>query len=172
LEAENVEKEIDVAREVLVPVHAALAESVVSGEVGFLPKATAFVMVAAASAAASSSGRGAGGAIASAAAESETTTWGTAHGQKRAGVAVWSAAVKTTRAVVAVKVARAFAGEGSAHVASAVDRGMLNLTGRVVARASHFGSARWATIAGPLFSSGHAAQNKQKVNVRQGSRIL
>jgi hypothetical protein len=37
LEAENVEKEIDVAREVLVPMHATLAESVVSGEVGFLP---------------------------------------------------------------------------------------------------------------------------------------
>ncbi len=42
--------------------------------------------------------------------------------------------------------------------------------GRVVARASHCGSAMWATIAGPLF--GHAAQNKQKVNVHQGSRIL
>jgi hypothetical protein len=172
LETENVEKKVDVARKVLVPVHAALAESVVSGEVGFLPKAAAFVRVATASGASTSSGQGAGGAIASAAAESETTTWGTAHGQKRAGVAVWSAAVKTTRAFAAVKIARDFAGEGSAHVASAVDRGMLNLTGRVVARASHFGSARWATIAGPLFSSGHAAQNKQKVNVRQGSLIL
>jgi len=157
LETENVEKEVDVARKVLVPIHAALAESVVSGEVGFLPKATAFVMVAAASAAASSSGRGAGGARASAAAESETTTSSAARGQKRAGVAVWSAAVKTTRAFATVKIAGAFAGEGSAHVASAVDRGSLNLTGRVVARASHNGSAGWAmAIAAPPFTFGHA----------------
>ena len=74
LETENVEKEVDVARKVLVPVHAALAESVVGGEVCFLPKAAAFFSVAAASGASTSSGRGAGGAIASAAAENETTT--------------------------------------------------------------------------------------------------
>jgi hypothetical protein len=37
LETEDVEKEVDVARKVLVPMHATLAESVVSGEVGFLP---------------------------------------------------------------------------------------------------------------------------------------
>jgi hypothetical protein len=127
-----------------------------SGEVGFLPKATAFVMVAAASAAASSSGRGAGGAIASAAAERETTTSSAARSEKRAVGAVWSAAVRTTRAFAAVQIARAFAGEGSAHVASAVDRGSLNLTGRVVARASHHGSDGWAmAIAAPPFTFGH-----------------
>ena len=148
-------------------------QSVVSGEVGFLPNATAVVRVAAASAAASSSGRGAGGARASAAAESETTTSNAARGQKRAGVAVWSAAGKTTRAFAAVKIARAFAGEGGTHVASAVDRGILNLTGRVVARASHHGIARWATaIAALPFTFGHAAQNKRKVSVHQGSLIL
>ena len=105
-------------------------------------------------------------------AAAEPTMCSAARCLKRAGVAVLSAAVKTARAFAAIKVARAFAGEGSAHVASAVDRGSLNLTGRVVARASHFGSARWATIAGPLFSSGHAAQNKRKVSVHQGSLIL
>jgi hypothetical protein len=170
LETENVEKEVDVARKVLVPVHAALAESVVGGEVCFLPKAAAFFSVAAASGASTSSGRRAGGAIASAAAESETTTCIAARSLKRAGLAVWSAAVKTTRAFAAFKIARAFSGEGRAHVASAVDRGSLNLTGRVVARASHHGIARWATIAAPLF--GHAAQNKRKVSVHQGSLIL
>ena len=145
------------ARKVLVPVHAALAESVVGGEVCFLPTAAALFSVAAASGDSTSSGRGAGGAIASAAAESETTTSSAARGQKRAWVAVWSAAVKTTRAFAAVKIARAFAGEGSAHVASAVDRGSLNLTGRVVARASHHGSAGWATAkAAPPFTFGHA----------------
>jgi hypothetical protein len=172
LETENVEKEVDVARKVLVPGHAALTESVVGGEVGFLPKTAAFVSVAAASGASTSSWRGAGGAIVSAAAENETTTSSAARSWKRAGVAVWSAAVRTTKAFAAVQIARVFAGEGSAHVASAVDRGSLNLTGRVVARASHHGSDRWATIAVPLFSFGHAAQNKRKVSVHQGSLIL
>ena len=148
------------ARKVLVPVHAALAESVVSGEVGFLPNATAVFRVAAASAASaatSSSGRGAGGAIASAAAERENTTSSAARGQRRAGVAVLSASVKTARAFAAVKIARAVAGEGGAHVASAVDRGSLNLTGRVVARAVHHGSAGWAmAICAPPVLSGHA----------------
>jgi hypothetical protein len=74
LETEDVEKEVDVARKVLVPVHAALAESVVGGEVCFLPDAAAFFRVAAASGASTSSGRRAGGAMASAAAESEPTT--------------------------------------------------------------------------------------------------
>ena len=145
------------ARKVLVPGHAAFAESVVGGEVGFLPKAAAVVSVAAASGASTSSGRGAGGAIASAAAENETITSSAAHSWKRAGVAGWSAAVRTTRAFAAVQIARAFAGEGSAHVASAVDRGSFNLTGRVVARASHHGSDGWAmAIAAPPFTFGHA----------------
>ena len=139
-----------------MPVHAALAESVVSGEVGFLPKAAAFVIVAAASGAASSSGRGAGGAIASAAAESETTTSSAARSEKLAGVAVWSAAVRTTRAFAAVQIARAFAGEGRADIASDVDRG--SLAGRVVARAGHHGRAAGVTRGTPLL--GHAAQNK------------
>jgi hypothetical protein len=43
LETEDVEKEVDVAQKVFVPVHAALAESVVSGEVCFLPDAAAFL---------------------------------------------------------------------------------------------------------------------------------
>ena len=110
--------------------------------------------------------------MASTAAGREPCTCITTRSLKRAGVAVWSAAVRTTRAFAAVKIARAFAGEGSTHVAGAVDRGSLNLTGRVVARASHHGSARWATIAAPLFSFGHAAQNKRKVSVHQGSLIL
>ncbi len=155
------------ARKVLVPVHAALAESVVGGEVCFLPKAAAFFSVAAASGASTSSGRGAGGAIASAAAESETTTCNAARSLKRAGVAGWSAAVKTTRAFAwaAVKIARAFAGEGCAHVASAVDQGSLNLTGRVVARAGHHGRATGGTRLDasrvtPLAIAGHAAQSK------------
>jgi len=58
LETENVEKEVDVARKVLVPGHAAFAESVVGGEVGFLPKAAAVVSVAAASGASTHSGKG------------------------------------------------------------------------------------------------------------------
>ena len=47
LEAEDVEEEVDMMRKVFVQVHAALAESVVSGEVCFLPDASAFVKVAA-----------------------------------------------------------------------------------------------------------------------------
>jgi hypothetical protein len=121
LETEDVEKEVDVAREVFVPVHAALAESVVGGEVCFLPDAAAFFRVAAASGASMSSRRRAGGAMSSAAAESKTTTCSATRSLKRAGVAVWSAAVKTTRAFAAIKVARAFAGEGRAHIASVVD---------------------------------------------------
>ena len=73
--------------------------------------------------------------MASTAAESKPTTCSATRSLKRAGVAVWSAAVKTTRAFAAIKVARAFAGEGRAHSASAVDRG--NLAGLVVARAGH-----------------------------------
>jgi hypothetical protein len=61
LETEDVEKEVDVARKVFVPVHAALAESVVGGEVCFLPDPAAFFRVAAASGASTSSGRRAGG---------------------------------------------------------------------------------------------------------------
>jgi len=110
-------------------------------------------MFTAASAAASSSGQGAGGARASA----KTTTSSAAHGQKRAGVAVGSAAVKTARVFAAGRIARAFAGERGTHVAIAVDRGSLNLTCRVVARASHHGNTEWATaIAASPFTVGHA----------------
>jgi hypothetical protein len=56
LETEDVEKEVEVAREVFVPVHTALAESVVGGEVCFLPDASTFFRVAAASGDATSSG--------------------------------------------------------------------------------------------------------------------
>jgi len=160
LETEDVEKEVDVARKVLVPEHAALAESVVGGEVCFLPDAAAFFRVAAASGASMSSRRRAGGAMSSAAAESKTTTCSATRSLKQAGVDVWSAAVKTTRAFTAIKVARSFAGKGRAHIASVVDQG--NLAVRVVARASHHGSARWVTRATgtPLVGAGHAAQNK------------
>ena len=110
-------------------------------------------MFTAASAAASSSGQGAGGARASA----KTTTFSAARGQKRAGVAVGSAAVKAARVFAAGRIARAFAGEGGTHVAVAFDRGGLNLTGRVVARAGHHGSAGWAMAIGvPPFTFGHA----------------
>ncbi len=47
LEAEDVKEEVDMTRKVFVPVHTALAESVVRGEVCFLPDATAFFKVAA-----------------------------------------------------------------------------------------------------------------------------
>ena len=57
LEAEDVEEEVDMSRKVFVPVHVALAEIVVSGEVRFLPDATAFFRVAAASCASTRSGR-------------------------------------------------------------------------------------------------------------------
>jgi hypothetical protein len=57
LEAEDVEEEVDMSRKVFVPVHTALVEIVVSGEVRFLPDATAFFRVAAASGASTSSGR-------------------------------------------------------------------------------------------------------------------
>jgi hypothetical protein len=133
LETEDVEKEVDVARKVIVPEHAALAESVVSGEVCFLPEAAAFFRVAAASGASTSSGRRAGGAIASVAAKNQPTPCSATRSVKRAGVAVLPAAVKTTEAFAAIKVARAFAGEGRAHIASVGDRG--NLAGLVVARA-------------------------------------
>jgi hypothetical protein len=61
LESEDVE-EVDMTRKVFVPLHEALAESFVSGEVCFLPDAAAFLKVAAvafetASAASTSSGR-------------------------------------------------------------------------------------------------------------------
>jgi hypothetical protein len=49
LEAEDVEEEVDVARKVFVPEYAAVAESVVGGEVCFLPDSTTFFRVAAAS---------------------------------------------------------------------------------------------------------------------------
>ena len=109
------------ARKVLVPVHAALAESVVGGEVCFLPDAAAFFTVTAASGASTSSGRRSGGAIASAAAKSEPTTCIATRSLKRTGVAVLSAAVKTTRDFEDIKVTRAFAGEGRVHIASSVD---------------------------------------------------
>jgi len=121
LETEDVEKEVDVSEKVLVPVHAALAENVVGGEVCFLPDAAAFFGVAAANGASTSSGRRAGGAMASAAAESEPTTCSDTRSLKRAGVAVLSAAVKTTRDFEDIKVTRAFAGEGRVHIASSVD---------------------------------------------------
>ena len=162
LETEDVEKEVDVKLKVFVPVHAALAESVVGGgEVCFLPDAAAFFRVAAASGASTSSGRRAGGAMASAAAE--PTTCIATRSLKRAGVAVLSAAVKTARAFAAIKVARAFAGEGRAHIAIAVDRG--NLAGLVVARAGHHGRATGVTRLDasrgtPLAIAGHAAQSK------------
>ena len=73
--------------------------------------------------------------MASAVAESEPTTCIATRSLKRAGVAVLSAAVKTTESFVAIKVARAFAGEGRAHIASVVDRG--NLADLVVARTGH-----------------------------------
>jgi len=57
LEAEDVEEEVDMSRKVFVPVHTALVEIVVSGEVRFLPDATVFFRVAAASGASTSSGR-------------------------------------------------------------------------------------------------------------------
>ena len=102
--------------------------------------------------------------MASTAAESKPTTCSATRSLKRAGVAVWSATVRTTRALAAVKIARAFAGKGSAHVASAVDRGSLNLTGRVVARASHHGSVTGGRLdtsrVTPLAIAGHAAQSK------------
>jgi hypothetical protein len=170
LETEDVKKEVDVSQKVFVLVHAALAESVVSGEVCFLPDASAFFRIASASGASTSSGRRAGVAMASAAAK--PTTCSVTRSLKRAGVAVLSAAVKTARAFAAIKVARAFAGEGRAHIAIAVDRG--NLAGLVVARAGHHGRARWAMMRAtstPLFA-GHAAQNKRKVSVHQGSLIL
>jgi hypothetical protein len=170
LETEDVEKEVDVAQEVFVPVHAALAESVVCGEVCFLPDAAAFFRVAAASGASTSSRRRAGGAMASAAAENEHTTCSATRSVKRAGVAVLSVAIKTTRAFAAIKIARAFAGEGRTHITSAVDRG--SLAGRVVARAGHHGRARWVTRATGTPLVGHAAQNKRKVSVHQGSLIL
>ena len=106
-----------------------------------------------------------------ASAAAEPTTCSATRSLKRVGVAVLSAAVKTARAFAAIKVARDFAGEGRAHIASAVDRG--NLAGLVVARAGH-GRARWAMMRAtstPLFA-GHAAQNKRKVSVHQGSLIL
>jgi hypothetical protein len=101
--------------------------------------------------------------MASTAAESKPTTCSATRSLKRAGVAVWSAAVETTRAFAAIKVARAFAGEGRAHIASAVDRG--NLAGRVVARAGHHGRATGVTRLDasrgtPLVIAGHAAQNQ------------
>ena len=188
LETEDVKKEVDVSQKVFVLVHAALAESVVSGEVCFLPDASAFFRIASASGASTSSGRRAGVAMASAAAK--PTTCSVTRSLKRAGVTVLSAAVKTARAFAAIKVAKAFAGYGRAHVASAgkvarvfagdglahvassVDRG--NLAGLVVARAGHHGRARWAMMRAtstPLFA-GHAAQNKRKVSVHQGSLIL
>ena len=165
---------VDVAWKVFVPEHAAVAESVVGGEVCFLPDSATFFRVAAASGASTNSRRRAGSAVASAAAESEPTTFSTTRSLKRAGVAVLSAAVKTARAFAAIKGARAFAGEGRAHIARAVDRG--NLAGLVVAREGH-GRARqtrWAMMRAtstPL-SAGHAAQNKRKVSVHQGSLIL
>ena len=45
LEAEDVEEEVNMMRKVFVLVHAALAESVVSGEVCFLPDTAAFFKV-------------------------------------------------------------------------------------------------------------------------------
>jgi len=102
-----------VARKVLVPEHAALAESVVGGEVCFLPDAAAFFRVAAASGASTSSGRRAGGAIASAAAKSEPTTCSATRSLNRAGVAVLSAAVKTTEAFAAIKSRQSLRGRGT-----------------------------------------------------------
>jgi len=101
--------------------------------------------------------------MASTAAENEPTTCIATRSLKRAGVAVWSAAVNTTRAFEAIQVDRDFAGEGRAHIASAVDRG--NLAGRVVARAGHHGRATGVTRLDasrgtPLAIAGHAAQSK------------
>jgi len=47
LESEDVEEEVDMTQKVFVPLHAALAESFVSGEVCFLPDAAEFFKVAA-----------------------------------------------------------------------------------------------------------------------------
>jgi hypothetical protein len=96
--------------------------------------------------------------MASTAAGREPCTCITTRSLKRAGVAVWSAAVNTTRAFEAIKVDRDFAGEGRAHIASAVDRG--NLAGRVVARADHHGRSTGVTRGTSLAIAGHAAQNK------------
>ena len=101
------------SEKVLVPVHAALAENVVGGEVCFLPDAAAFFRVAAASGASTSSGRRAGGAIASAAAKSEPTTCSATRSLNRAGVAVLSAAVKTTEAFAAIKSRQSLRGRGT-----------------------------------------------------------
>jgi len=70
LEAEDVEEEVEVVLKVFVPEHAAVAESVVGGEVCCLPDSATFFRVAAASGASTNSGRRAGGAMASAAAKS------------------------------------------------------------------------------------------------------
>ena len=102
LEAEDVKEEVDMTRKVFVPVHTALAESVVRGEVCF-PDSGTFVRVAAASGASTNSGRRAGSAVASAAAENEPTTCSDTRSLKRAGVAVLSATVKTARAFAVSK---------------------------------------------------------------------
>jgi hypothetical protein len=91
LEAEDVEEEVDVSQKVFVPEHAAVAESVVGGEVCF-PDSGTFVRVAAASGASTNSGRRAGSAVASAAAENEPTTCSATRSWKRAGVSVLSVA--------------------------------------------------------------------------------
>ena len=100
-------------------------------------------------------------------AAAETSACSTRRGG-RAGVAIVSAAVKA---------ARAFACEGHAHIASTVDRANIaGLVERVVASArADRGRARvWAVrhATTTLLVAGHAAQNKRKVSVHQGSRIL
>jgi hypothetical protein len=86
----------------------------------------------------------------------------------RAWVAIVSAAVKT---------ARAFACEGHAHIPITVDRANIaGLVERVVAsaRADHGRARAWAVrhATTTLLVAGHAAQNKRKVSVHQGPRIL
>jgi hypothetical protein len=88
-----------------------------------------------------------------------------------------SAAVKIARAFVAIKADRASACEGRAHIASTVDGGNIaGLVERVVdnARADHGRARAWAMlrVTTTLLFAGHAAQNKRKVSVHQGSLIL
>jgi hypothetical protein len=150
--------------------YAALVESLVSGEVCFLPDAAVFLKVAAvafetASGASTSSGRRACGDIVSVTAE--TSECSTTRGG-RAGVEIVSAAVKT---------ARAFACEGHVYIASTIDRtNIVGLVERVVADAREdHGRARAWTVrhaTTTLLVAWHAAQNKRKASVHQGSRIL
>ena len=169
LESEDVEEEVDMTQRSSSSCMR-LVESLVSGEVCFLPDAAVFLKVDAvafetASGASTSSGRRACGDIVSVTAE--TSECSTTRGG-RAGVEIVSAAVKT---------ARAFACEGHVYIASTVDRtNIVGLVERVVAdaRADHGRARAWTVrhATTTLLVAWHAAQNKRKASVHQGSRIL